>query len=237
MKFSFDEISRYSRQLIQDDVGVDGQYRLKAARVLVIGAGGLGSPSLLYLAGAGVGTIGIVDFDEVEIHNLHRQVLFNTSDIGKKKAIIAAEKLSALNPNIKCLVFDEQLNEINAALIISQFDLVLDGSDNFHTRYIVNDTCVLHSVPLVYGSILNFQGQMALFNYNGGKNLRHLYPEAPDAKDVPACGENGVLGIVPGMLGTMMCHLALKVILKHEVEMNSLLLADFKKCSFQRISF
>lgn len=234
---TIEEINRYSRQLMQDDVGFEGQYKIKAAKVLVIGAGGLGCPSLLYLAGAGVDTIGIVDFDTVEIHNLHRQILYCTSDIGKKKATVAAEKLKALNPNCNFIVFDKLLSEENAAAIIEQFDVVLDGSDNFLTRYVVNDTCVQLGKPLVYGSILNFEAQLAVFNYKGSKNLRDIYPEPPNPGDVPGCSENGVLGIVPGMLGTLMCYASLKIILQQEVMTDTLLLLDYKQCHFQKIHF
>lgn len=230
---TIDEINRYSRQLFQQDVGAEGQLKIKAAKVLVIGAGGLGCPVLQYLAGAGVGTIGILDFDQVEIHNLHRQVLYATDDIGKRKAVVAAEKIRALNPHCGLLVFDELLCEENAAAIISQFDIVVDGTDNFQTKYIVNDTCVLLDKPLVYGSILNFEAQLAVFNYQGSKNLRDLYPEPPNPEDVPSCSENGVLGIVPGMAGTLMCSLTLKIILGHAIITNALLLIDFHTFRFR----
>ena len=234
---TIEEINRYSRQLLQEDIGFEGQLKIKAAKVLVIGAGGLGCPVLQYLAGAGVGTIGIVDFDKIEIHNLHRQILYSTSDIGKIKAFVAAEKIRALNPLCDCIVFDQLLSEENATSIIEQFDLVLDGSDNFLTRYIVNDSCVQLNKPFVYGSILNFEGQVAVFNYQGSKNLRDIYPEPPNSEDVPSCSENGVLGIIPGMVGTMMCDLALKIILEQEVIVNTLLLADFKTYKFQQLAF
>lgn len=234
---TIEEINRYSRQLMQDDVGPEGQLKIKKSKVLVVGAGGLGCPVLQYLAGAGVGTIGIVDFDTVEIHNLHRQILYTTADIGKKKAATAAEKLRALNPNCNYIVFDALLSEENAAGIIESFDIVVDGSDNFATRYIVNDACVALGKPLVYGSILNFEGQLAVFNYQGGKNLRDLFPEPPNPDDVPSCSENGVLGIVPGMVGTMLCDLCLKIILTQQADTNSLLLADFKHYVFSKISY
>lgn len=234
---TIEEINRYSRQLMQDDVGFEGQYKIKAAKVLVIGAGGLGCPSLLYLAGAGVGTIGIVDFDTVEIHNLHRQILYCTSDIGKKKATVAEEKLKSLNPNCNFIVVDKVLSSENAAAIIGQFDVILDGSDNFLTRFIVNDTCVQLGKPLVYGSLLNFEAQLAVFNYKGSRNLRDIYSEPPNPQEVPGCSENGVLGIVPGMLGTMMCDAALKIILQHELLTNTLAVIDYKKYAFQHIIF
>lgn len=230
---TIEEINRYSRQLFQQDIGPEGQLKIKAAKVLVIGAGGLGCPVLQYLAGAGVGTIGILDFDRVEIHNLHRQVLYTTDDIGKRKAVVAAEKLRALNPHCGLLVFDKLLCEENAAAIISQFDIVVDGTDNFQTRYIVNDACVLLNKPLVYGSILNFEAQLAVFNHQGSKNLRDLYPEPPNPEDVPSCSENGVLGVVPGIAGTLMCNFALKIILGHALPSNALLLIDLHAFSFQ----
>jgi molybdopterin-synthase adenylyltransferase len=234
---SIEEINRYSRQLMADDVGLENQLKLKAAKVLVIGAGGLGCPSLLYLAGAGVGTIGIVDFDTIEIHNLHRQVLYTTADLGRKKAATAAEKLKALNPLCNFIVFDELLSEENAGLIIEQFDIIIDGADNFLTRYIVNDVCVQLGKSLVYGSILNREGQLAIFNYKGSKNLRDLYPEPPNHGDAPSCSENGVLGIIPGMVGTMMCDMALKMIMEKDVEVNTLLVADFKGFHFNKFHF
>ncbi|MBI2283054.1 MAG: HesA/MoeB/ThiF family protein [Bacteroidetes bacterium] len=232
---TIDEINRYSRQMLMDDIGIEGQLKIKESKVLVIGAGGLGCPVLQYLAGMGVGTIGIVDFDKVEIHNLHRQVLYTMADIGKKKAVIASEKLKAQNPHCNYIVFDELLSGENVTSIIEQFDVIVDGSDNFLTRYTVNDACVLLGKPLVYGSILNFEGQLAVFNYKGSKNLRDLYPQPPNPEDVPSCSENGVLGIVPGMTGTMMCDLALKIILEKEVMVNTLLLADFKQYRFQQL--
>jgi molybdopterin-synthase adenylyltransferase len=234
--FTKEELNRYNRQLILEGVGIDGQLKIKAARVLVVGAGGLGCPVLQYLAGAGVGTIGIVDFDNVEIHNLHRQILYATADIGKRKARVAAEKLKDLNPNCNFIVFDEKLVGENATRIIKQFDIIADGSDNFTTRYLVNDTCVKLGKPLVYGSIYNFEGQLAVFNYRGSKNLRDLYPEAPNPGDVPACSETGVLGIVPGMVGTMMCDKVLKIILDKFVDENILLVADFKRYCFRKIN-
>jgi adenylyltransferase/sulfurtransferase len=211
--FSGEEISRYSRQFMLDEIGVKGQIKIKQAKVLVVGAGGLGCPVLQYLGGAGVGTIGIIDFDKVEIHNLHRQILFTTDDVGMPKAIAAAKKINAANPNINCIVFNELLQEINAENIISQFDIVVDGSDNFLTRYLVNDVCVKLKKTLVYGSILKFEGQLAVFNYKGGKNLRDLYPDHPNPEDVPSCSENGVMGFVPGIIGVYMAGAVIQIIL------------------------
>jgi molybdopterin/thiamine biosynthesis adenylyltransferase len=235
--FNIEEINRYSRQLMSDDVGIEGQQKIKAAKVLVVGAGGLGCPALQYLAGTGVGTIGIVDFDTVEVHNLHRQILYSTADIGRKKASTAAEKLKTLNPLCNYIVFDALLSEENAPSIIEPFDVVIDGADNFLARYTVNDACVQLAKQFVYGTNLNAEGQLAVFNYKGSKNLRGIYPDPPNPHDVPSCSENGVLGIVPGMVGTMMCDLALKIIMEKEVLANTLLLADFKNYTFQKICF
>lgn len=234
--FTIEEINRYSKQMMLDEVGFEGQLKIKRAKVLVIGAGGLGCPVLQYLNAAGVGTLGIVDFDKVEIHNLHRQILYTSEDLGRPKASVAASKLKQANPNVQHIVFEELLKEANAPAIISLFDIVVDGSDNFITRYLVNDVCVQLGKPLVYGTILKMEGQLAVFNYNGGKNLRDIYPEAPNPEDVPSCSENGVIGIVPGIVGTMMSDLALKIILSQDVETDTLLLADFKNYRFQRIS-
>lgn len=234
--FTIEEINRYSKQLMLDEVGFEGQLKLKKAKVLVVGAGGLGCPVLLYLNAAGVGTLGIVDFDKVEVSNLHRQILYTTNDIGKPKAPTAAGKLKEANPNVQHIVFEALLQEENAAGIIAPFDLVVDGSDNFMTRYLVNDVCVQFGKPLVYGTILKAEGQLAVFNYKGGKNLRDLYPEPPNPEDVPGCSENGVMGIVPGMVGTMMGDLSLKIILEQEVDADILLLADFKNFRLLKLS-
>lgn len=218
--FSGEEVSRYSRQYMLDEIGVEGQIKIKQAKVLVVGAGGLGCPVLQYLGAAGVGTIGIIDFDKVEIHNLHRQILFTVDDIGKPKAPTAAQKINSANPNVNCLVFNELLQESNAENIISQFDIVVDGSDNFLTRYLVNDVCVQLKKPLVYGSILKFEGQLAVFNYKGGKNLRDIYPEHPNPEDVPSCSENGVMGFVPGIIGVYMACAVIQIILDSYINGN-----------------
>lgn len=195
------------------EVGMKGQLKIKNAKVLVIGAGGLGCPILLYLGAMGVGTIGIIDFDKVEIHNLHRQILYTTDDIEKPKAPTAAKKLNDSNPHVSCIVFNELLQESNAADMISQFDIVVDGSDNFLTRYLVNDICVDQRKPLVYGSILKSEGQLAVFNYNDSKNLRDIYPEPPNPEDVPNCSENGVTGFAPGIIGLYMANVVIQIIL------------------------
>lgn len=211
--FTEEELDRYHRQIMLSDIGIEGQEKFKNAKVLMVGAGGLGCPVLQYLCAAGIGTIGIIDFDKVEIHNLNRQVLFSVSDVGKPKAEIAARNLKAFNPNITFYTYNEVLNNKNSSAIISQFDVIVDGSDNFPTRYLINDTCVDENKPLVYGSIYNFESQLAVFNYKGGKNLRDVFPEPPNPEDAPGCNENGVLGVVPGILGTYMAMACLQVIL------------------------
>ena len=227
LAFSKEELVRYSRQLSLSEIGVTGQKKIKNAKVLVVGAGGLGCPILQYLTGAGVGTIGIIDFDKVEMHNLHRQILFLTEDIGKSKVITASEKLKKQNPNVNFLVFNEMLKEENAEKIISQFDVVTDGSDNFLTRYLTNDICVKLKKPLVYGSIFKFEGQLAVFNYKGSKNLRDIYPERPNAEDVPNCSEVGVLGAVPGIIGAYMALEIINVILEKTKLTNRLKTINF----------
>lgn len=233
--FTIEEINLYSKQLMLDEVGFEGQLKLKKAKVLVVGAGGLGCPVLQYLNAAGVGTIGIIDFDKVEIHNLHRQILFTTEDIGKPKATTAASKLHQSNPNVQQIVFEELLQEENASNIVSQFDFVIDGSDNFLTRYLVNDLCVQLQKPLVYGSILKFEGQLAVFNYKGGKNLRDIYPEPPNPDDVPSCSENGVMGYVPGILGMYMANAAIQIILD-EYNNNNLFLFNFQDFEISKLA-
>lgn len=212
--FTKDELVRYNRQMMLSEIGLNGQQKLKNARVLVVGAGGLGCPVLQYLNAAGIGVIGIVDFDKIELHNLHRQILYSPEDVGKSKVLIAAQKLRNQNPHTGFVLFDEVLNESNAEKIISQFDVIVDGSDNFLTRYLVNDTSVKLNKTIVYGSILKFEGQLAVFNYKGSKNLRDIYPVPPDPEDVPNCDENGVLGIVPGIIGTFMALKTIWVILE-----------------------
>jgi adenylyltransferase/sulfurtransferase len=211
--FTEEELHRYHRQLILPGFGTGSQEKLKKARVLMVGAGGLGCPVLQYLCAAGVGTIGIVDFDKIELHNLHRQILYSTADLGKPKAETAANILKDQNPNVSFHIFNDVLSKKNSPEIISQFDIVVDGSDNFPTRYLVNDTCVDLKKPLVYGSIFNFEAQLSVFNYKGGKNLRDIYPEPPNPEDVPGCNENGVLGVVPGIMGGYMANACIQVIL------------------------
>lgn len=228
---------RYNRQVILPEIGDEGQAKLKNAKVLVIGAGGLGCPILQYIATAGVGTIGIVDFDKIEIHNLHRQILYTEDQIGLSKASTAKKTIEKLNPLISVLAFEEKLTIENAARIIAYFDIVIDGSDNFSTRYLVNDTCVTLDKTLVYGSILGFEGQLAVFNHQGSKNLRDLFPEPPNPKDVPNCSFNGVLGTLPGMIGTMMAHETLKLIIGLPSLKNELVLYKTLDWSFMKLNF
>jgi molybdopterin/thiamine biosynthesis adenylyltransferase/rhodanese-related sulfurtransferase len=203
------ERKRYSRQIILPEMGLAGQEKLKAAKVLVIGAGGLGCPVLQYLTAAGVGTIAVIDDDTVDVTNLHRQVLYTAADIGKGKAITAVEKLSAMNPYIRLVPISIRLDEKNATEIISGYDLVIDGSDNFPTRYLANDVCVALNKPLVFGSILRFEGQVSVFNYKGGPTYRCLFPEAEEGDN---CEVAGVIGILPGIIGTYMANEVIKII-------------------------
>lgn len=205
-----EELSRYNRQIILPELGLVGQEKLKAAKVLVIGAGGLGCPVLQYLAAAGVGTIGIVDDDVVALSNLHRQILYNHTDIGQPKAKIAAAKLQLLNPYVGFSAHHERFRPDNAVNICRYYDLVIDGSDNFTTRYLVNDTCVALGKTLIFGSILQFEGQVAVFNHQGSANYRDLYP-APPTENIN-CAEGGVIGILPGIIGLYMANEALKLI-------------------------
>jgi molybdopterin/thiamine biosynthesis adenylyltransferase len=228
---------RYNRQMMLPEIGNSGQDKLKKAKVLVIGAGGLGCPILQYLAPAGVGKIGIIDFDKIEIHNLHRQILYTENQVGQAKAPTAKEAVQKLNPLISVIAFEEKLTIENAVSIISLFDIVVDGSDNFSTRYLVNDSCVTLGKPLVYGSILGFEGQIAVFNHHGNKNLRDLFPEAPDSKDVPNCNMNGVLGTLPGIIGTMMAQETLKLIMDLPTLKNELVLFNTLDWSFTKLKF
>lgn len=215
--FSKEELSRYDRHIIIPDFGFEAQKKLKAAKVLVIGSGGLGSPALLYLAAAGVGTIGIVDFDVVDDSNLQRQVLFGVNEIGKPKVEAAKKRLESLNPYIDIKIYNQQLTSQNALEIIREYDVIADGTDNFPTRYLVNDACVLSGKPNVYASIFQFEGQVSVFNYinkegEPGPNYRDLYPTPPPPGLVPSCAEGGVLGVLPGIIGSLQALEVIKVI-------------------------
>jgi sulfur-carrier protein adenylyltransferase/sulfurtransferase len=211
-ELSVEEIARYSRHLIIPDVGVPGQKRLKNAKVLVVGAGGLGSPALLYLAAAGVGTLGIIDFDVVDESNLQRQVIHGVSDLGKSKALSAKESIVEINPHVNVILHEERLDSDNALDIFRPYDLVLDGTDNFATRYLVNDACVLLGKPYVWGSIYRFEGQVSVFWDEYGPNYRDLYPVPPPPGMVPSCAEGGVLGVLCASIGSVMVTEAIKLI-------------------------
>ena len=228
---------RYNRQMMVPEIGDLGQSKLKKAKILVIGAGGLGCPILQYIATAGIGTIGIVDFDTIELHNLHRQILYTEEYVGQSKAITAKSVLETLNPLITVIAFEKKLTIENAAQIIKDFDVIVDGCDNFETRYLVNDICVQLGKSLIYGSILKFEGQMAVFNHNGNKNLRDLFPEPPNPKDVPNCNLNGVLGTLPGIIGTMMAQETLKLIMDLPTLENELVLFNTLDWSFKKLKF
>jgi adenylyltransferase/sulfurtransferase len=210
---SANEVARYSRHLIMPEVGMDGQKRLKAAKILLIGAGGLGSPLGLYLAAAGVGRIGIVDFDVVDFSNLQRQVLHGTPDVGRPKLLSARDRLQAINPEVQIDLYETKLTSANAIGIIEPYDIIIDGTDNFPTRYLVNDACVLLDKPNVYGSIFRFDGQASVFHPPAGPCYRCLYPEPPPPGEVPSCAEGGVLGILPGLIGCIQATEAVKLIL------------------------
>jgi len=207
------EILRYSRHLIMPEVGMDGQLKLKRAKVLMVGSGGLGAPLGLYLAAAGVGRLGIVDFDTVDFTNLQRQVIFGASDVGRKKLEAARERLANLNPEIRIDTYETRLTSDNALDILRDYDIVVDGTDNFPTRYLVNDACVLLGKPNVYGSIFRFEGQASIFGYPGGPCYRCLYPEPPPPGLVPSCAEGGVLGVLPGIIGCIQAMETIKLIL------------------------
>jgi len=213
MTLSAAEKKRYDRHLRLKDVGHKGQLKFKNARVLVVGAGGLGCPALLYLTAAGVGTIGIIDFDDVDESNLQRQVLFDINDIGENKAHAAKKKLSTQNPFINFIVSDQKLTNKNAIKLFTDFDIILDGTDNFATRYLVNDACVLLGKPLIYGAINKFEGQVSVFNYKEGPTYRCLFPVPPEPGSVRSCSDVGVLGILPGIIGAHQANEALKIIL------------------------
>ncbi|QYS87294.1 HesA/MoeB/ThiF family protein [Flavobacterium oreochromis] len=215
---------RYSKHLLVPEIGEVGQLKIKNAKVLVIGAGGLGCPILQYLCTAGVGTLGVVDFDTVALHNLHRQILYTEADIDLPKVVQAKSVLEKLNPLIEIQVFKEKLTIENASQLFENFDIIVDGCDNFTTRYLVNDTCVNLGKPLVYGSIFRFEGQLAVFNHQGSKQLRDIFPESPNPEDVPDCSLNGVLSSLPGIIGTMMAQETLKMIVGLPVLTNQLLI-------------
>ena len=236
MQLSKNEILRYSRHLIMPEVGMEGQLKLKQAKVLCIGAGGLGSPLALYLGAAGVGKIGIVDFDVVDFTNLQRQVIHGTSDVGRTKLDSARDTLHEINPHIEIVAYETRLSKDNALEIFREFDIVADGTDNFPTRYLVNDACVLLGKPNVYGSIFRFEGQASVFYAEQGPCYRCLYPEPPPPGLVPSCAEGGVLGILPGLVGVIQATEVIKLILgKGETLAGRLLLVDSLKMRFREL--
>jgi molybdopterin/thiamine biosynthesis adenylyltransferase/rhodanese-related sulfurtransferase/proteasome lid subunit RPN8/RPN11 len=233
---SKEETLRYSRHLILPEVGREGQIKLKQARVLLIGAGGLGAPVALYLAAAGVGRIGLVDFDAVDLSNLQRQVIHSTADVGRPKLDSAAESIRAINPNIGIDRFDRALTSANALEILREYDIVIDGTDNFPTRYLVNDACVLLGKPNVYGSVFRFEGQATVFAWRGGPCYRCLYPEPPPPGFAPSCAEGGVLGVLPGLIGLVQATEAVKLILgKGDTLAGRLLLYDALAMRFREV--
>jgi sulfur-carrier protein adenylyltransferase/sulfurtransferase len=234
VNLSSQEVARYSRHLIMPEVGMDGQKRLKAASVLLIGAGGLGSPLGLYLAAAGVGRIGLVDFDVVDFSNLQRQVLHGTPDVGRPKLHSAKDRLQAINPEVRLDLYETHLTSANALQILGPYDIVIDGTDNFPTRYLVNDACVLLGKPNVYGSIFRFDGQATVFYPGRGPCYRCLYPEPPPPGEVPSCAEGGVLGVLPGLVGCIQATEAVKLILgRGEPLIGRLLLYDALEMRFR----
>ncbi len=212
MNLTKKESERYSRQLILPEIGLKGQEKLKQAKVLLVGAGGLGSPVAIYLAAAGAGTLGIIDSDKVELSNLHRQVLHTTKDLKKFKAANAKEKLKALNPHSKVVAYKERFNAANALKLVKEYDLVIDGTDNFPTRYLINDACVLSGKPFVFGGILRFEGQISTFGIKDGPCYRCFFEEPPKPNEIPSCAEAGVLGILPGIIGLLQANEAVKLI-------------------------
>jgi molybdopterin-synthase adenylyltransferase len=234
---SKEEGARYIRQIMLQDFGLDGQLLLKKAKVALVGAGGLGCPAALYLASCGVGTLGLIDHDTVDASNLHRQILYTPEDLEKKKTEAASAVIRRQNPFVTVVAHDVLLGEQNVEELLGGYDLVIDGSDNFATRYIVNDACVKLSKPLVYGSILNMEGQLAVFNYKGSKHLRDIFPEPPNPGEVPDCSENGVLGIVPGIIGTLLANEAIKVITGRNIQVNALFIVNLASLEIRKIIF
>ncbi len=231
-----DDLSRYSRHLILPEVGMEGQQRLKAAKVLCVGTGGLGSPLAFYLAAAGIGTLGLVDFDVVDASNLQRQIIHSTKDIGRKKLDSAAEKLIALNPSLNVIKHETMLSSANALDILKDYDVVADGTDNFPTRYLVNDACVILGKPNAYGSIFRFEGQASVFATEDGPCYRCLYPEPPPPGLVPSCAEGGVLGILPGLVGVIQATEVIKLILGNGSPLiGRLLLVDALNMRFREL--
>lgn len=238
IELTSNELERYSRHLVIPEVGKQGQIKLKAASVLILGAGGLGSPISMYLAAAGVGRIGIVDFDELSYSNLQRQVLYSTNDVGHLKTELAKERLNEINPNIEITLYNERLTRDNALDILRDYDIIADGTDNFATRYLVNDACVILGKPFVYGSIIRFDGQVSFFEPVHGPCYRCLYPEPPAPGDTPNCADGGVMGVLPGIIGSLQANEVIKYILgKGEMLNGRLLLIDALNMKFREVKF
>ena len=237
MSLSPDELLRYSRHTLLPELGVAGQERLKQGKVLIVGAGGLGSPAALYLAAAGVGTLGLVDFDAVDVTNLQRQVLYGTADVGRPKLDVAAGRLREANPHVSLNLHPEPLAAANARALVRAYDIVLDGTDNFSTRYLVNDACVMERRPNVFGSVFRFEGQAAVFSAGNGPCYRCLHPEPPPAGLIPNCAEGGVLGVLPGVIGTIQATEAIKLLTGvGEPLIGKLMLYDALRMSFRTIA-
>jgi sulfur-carrier protein adenylyltransferase/sulfurtransferase len=238
MALTQDEILRYSRHLIMPEVGVEGQEKLKAAKVLLIGTGGLGSPAALYLAAAGVGTLGLIDFDVVDFSNLQRQIIHSTKSVNRPKVESARERLAEINPNIQVVTYNERMSKDNILRILKDYQMVLDGTDNFQTRYLVNDACVFSKKPFVYGSIFRFDGQATVFYPGKGPCYRCLFAEPPPPGMVPSCAEGGVLGILPGVIGVIQATEVVKLIIgKGEPLIGRLMLYDALKMNFREVKF
>jgi adenylyltransferase/sulfurtransferase len=232
------EIERYSRHLVIPEVGLEGQLKLKSARVLILGAGGLGSPIGMYLAAAGIGKIGIVDYDELSYSNLQRQIMYSTNDVGHLKTELAKQRLYEINPNVEVTLYNERLTRDNAFDILKDYDIIADGTDNFATRYLVNDACVMLGKPFVYGSILRFEGQVSFFDPKSGPCYRCLYPEPPNPGDVPDCSEGGVLGVLPGIIGSLQANEVIKYIIgKGKLLKGKLLLFDALNMDIKQVKF
>ncbi len=237
MNLTNDENERYQRHLILPEIGEVGQLKLKNAKVLLVGAGGLGSPLAIYLSAVGVGTIGVVDFDHVDVSNLQRQVIHDTDDVGRPKVQSAKEKMTRINPGIEVVAHETAIHAGNAFGIIEPYDIVIDGSDNFPTRYLVNDACVLSGKPTVYGAIYRFEGQCSVFGMYGGPCYRCLFPEPPSGNEIPSCAEAGVLGVLPGMIGLLQANEAIKLICDIGVSLSGrLLILDALNTRFRELA-
>ena len=238
IEFSSEELTRYSRHLLLPEIGIEGQRKIKNAKVLIVGVGGLGSPAAMYLSAAGVGKLGIVDDDIVDGTNLQRQIIHSTRDVGKKKTESAAEMIQHLNPHPEIEIFNERLTSSNAEKIFSNYDIILDGTDNFPARYLINDAAVLFGKPVVFGSVYRFEGQVSFFHSPLGPCYRCLYPNPPSPNSIPDCAVGGVLGVVPGIIGTIQALEAIKYITGHgEVLIGKLLLFDALRSNFEKIQF